>query len=269
MSSNDIVPFDFEDVSVRTVIIDGEPWWVAADVTNALRISNGRQATGRLDQDGVCQTDIIDALGRRQSVTIINESALYELVIRSDKPEAARFRRWITHDVLPSIRKTGTYTTVQKSPMEIIREQHESIGILLDENESLTVRAVQAEATIDIIEGSEGLSVREFHKQYFSETSERDFNDLLYRKRLLIDQRGTRGRDAHGRLKNGKEHRHPTWIGKPYFYLDPTVDRETGERHYQTKVRPGTPEVDLIRFLEGAGLRANRNIDRALKAVTA
>lgn len=266
MPDTQIVPFAFEGVEVRTLTIGGEPWFVAADVLGILGLD--RTANRRLDDDemGVAP---IHTPGGIQNLSTVNEAGLYSLILGSRKPEARAFKRWITHDVLPSLRKTGTYTTVQKSPMEIIKEQHQSIGILLEENESLTVRAVQAEATLDFIEGSEGLSVREFHKQYFSETSERDFNDLLYRKRLLIDQRGTRGRDAHGRLKNGKEHRHPTWIGKPYFYLDPTVDRETGERHYQTKVRPGSPEIDLIRFLEAAGLNANRNIDRALRAVTA
>lgn len=268
MPNNEIVPFAFEGVEVRTLMLDGEPWFVAIDVAAVLDLGNPRSSMALLDDDekGVHS---VDTLGGTQTLATINEAGLYSMILRSRKPEAKAFKRWITHEVLPSLRKTGSYATVQKTPMEIIREQHQSIGILLEENENLIVRAVQAEATIDIIEGSEGLSVREFHKQYFSETSERDFNDLLYRKRLLIDQRGTRGRDSHGRLKNGKEHRHPTWIGKPFFYLDPTVDRETGERHYQTKVRPGTPEVELIRFLEAAGLHANRNIDRALKAVSA
>ncbi|MEO7018367.1 MAG: BRO family protein [Leifsonia sp.] len=264
----DIVPFAFEGVTVRTIDIEGEPWFLLRDVMDVLGLANSTEAVRGLDDDEVSTTELsLD--GQRRNYYMVSEPGLYTLIGRSRKPEAKAFKRWVTHDVLPSIRKTGTYTTVQKSPMEIIKEQHQSIGILLDENESLTVRAVQAETTIDIIEGSEGLSVREFHKQYFSETSEREFNDLLYRKRLLIDQRGTRGRDSHGRLKNGKEHRQPTWIGKPFFYLDPTIDRETGERHYQTKVRPGSPEVELIRFLEAAGLKANRNIDRALKAVSA
>jgi prophage antirepressor-like protein len=264
--STDIVPFAFEGTEVRTLMVDGEAWFVAVDVLTVLGLDS--TAKRRLDDDemGVAS---IHTLGGTQSVSTVNEAGLFSLILGSRKLEARAFKRWVTHDVLPAIRKTGSYTTVQKSPMEIIKEQHQSIGILLEENESLTVRAVQAETTIDIIEGSEGLSVREFHKQYFSETSERDFNDLLYRKRLLIDQRGTRGRDSNGRLKNGKEHRQPTWIGKPFFYLDPTIDRETGERHYQTKVRPGAPEVELIRFLEAAGLNANRNIDRALKAVSA
>jgi prophage antirepressor-like protein len=264
--SAEIVPFAFEGVEVRAITVEDEPWFVAADVLLILGLD--RTANRRLDDDemGVAP---IHTPGGVQNLSIVNEPGLYSLILGSRKPEARAFKRWVTHEVLPSLRKTGTYATVQKSPMEIIKEQHQSIGILLDENESLTVRAVQAETTIDIIEGSEGLSVREFHKQYFSETSEREFNELLYRKRLLIDQRGTRGRDSHGRLKNGKEHRQPTWIGKPFFYLDPTIDRETGERHYQTKVRPGSPEVELIRFLEAAGLNANRNIDRALKAVSA
>lgn len=116
MPNTEIVPFAFDEVNVRTVVIDGDPWWVASDVARALNISNGRQAANRLDPEGVSQTDIPTS-GGVQSVTIINESALYELVIRSDKPEAVRFRRWITNEVLPAIRKTGSYS-VQKELSE-------------------------------------------------------------------------------------------------------------------------------------------------------
>lgn len=118
--STEIVPFAFEGVEVRTLTIDGEPWWVASDVTSALGITNGRQATGRLDPEGVCLTDIPTS-GGVQSATVINESALYELVIRSDKPEAARFRRWVTNEVLPSIRKTGSYSVQRElSEAEVV-----------------------------------------------------------------------------------------------------------------------------------------------------
>lgn len=95
---------------VRTTIINGEPWFVAADVCKALDISNSRDALTRLDDDekGVASTD---TLGGKQDMTIVNEPGLYSLVLGSRKPEAKRFKRWITHDVIPAIRQTGAYMT--------------------------------------------------------------------------------------------------------------------------------------------------------------
>lgn len=260
---------------MRVVVVDGEPWFVAADVARELGYRMASDLTRTLDPDerGTHQTRTPSG---DQSISVISEGGLFRALVQRQtgritddemREKVKTFQRIVTHEILPAIRKTGSYSVVEKSPMDIIRDQHQAVAMLLEENESLTVRAVQAESTVETIEGGDGLSVRQFHKQYFSETSEHEFNDLLYRKRLLIDQRGTRGRDSRGRLKNGKEHRHPTFIGKPFFYLEPTIDRETGDRYYQTKVRPGTPEVELIHYLEKQGLEANRNIGRALSAV--
>lgn len=96
--------------SVRTVAIDDEPWFVAMDVCKALEIGNSRQALVRLDDDekGVIPTD---TLGGVQSLNVVNEPGLYTLVLGSRKPEAKAFKRWITHEVIPSIRKHGAYAT--------------------------------------------------------------------------------------------------------------------------------------------------------------
>lgn len=107
--SNNIVPFEYGDKPVRTLTIDGEPWFVAADVTRALGFANGRMAVARLDDDGVSQADVIDSMGRTQTAAVINEPGLYELIMRSDKPDARAFRRWVTHEVLPQIRRTGQF----------------------------------------------------------------------------------------------------------------------------------------------------------------
>ena len=103
-----LVPFQYGDAAVRTVLIDGEPWFVLADLCKVLDIRNARDVAARLadDQKGVAP---IDTLGGQQNLTIVNESGMYEVVIRSDKPEAVNFRRWLTGTVLPEIRKTGTY----------------------------------------------------------------------------------------------------------------------------------------------------------------
>lgn len=93
---------------IRTTMKDGEPWFVAADVCRALEIANNRDALTRLDADekGVASTD---TPGGEQEMAIVNEPGLYTLVLGSRKAEARDFKRWITHDVLPTIHKTGGY----------------------------------------------------------------------------------------------------------------------------------------------------------------
>lgn len=101
--------FAFGGHIVRTLLIDADPWFVLADVCRALDIANARNVAARLadDEKGV---RLMDTPGGKQNVGIINESGLYDVIIRSDKPDARRFRRWITADVLPAIRKTGSYS---------------------------------------------------------------------------------------------------------------------------------------------------------------
>lgn len=104
---NQIVAFDFESHDVRVVIgQDGEPMFVAADLLSTLNLD--RKALERLDDDekGVSS---IHTPGGQQEMTVVNESGLFNLVLGSRKPEAKRFKRWVTHEVLPSIRKTGSY----------------------------------------------------------------------------------------------------------------------------------------------------------------
>ena len=107
---NDIQIFNYNSVEVRTIQNDGEPWFVLKDVCNVLHIGNSRDVVARLDQDekGVGQ---IDTLGGKQEMTIINESGLYNVILRSDKPEAKPFRKWVTSEVLPTIRRHGMYAT--------------------------------------------------------------------------------------------------------------------------------------------------------------
>lgn len=105
--TNAIEVFDNEEFgSIRTTMINGEPWFVAADVCKALEIKNSRDAMTRLDDDEK-DVALTDTLGGAQTSTVVNESGLYALVLGSRKPEAKAFKRWITHDVIPSIRKHG------------------------------------------------------------------------------------------------------------------------------------------------------------------
>lgn len=95
---------------VRSMMIKNEPWFVAADVCRVLDIKNNRDAIAKLDKDEK-DVALTDTLGGQQQMVIVNEAGLYGLVIGSRKPEAKEFKRWITHDVIPSIRQSGMYMT--------------------------------------------------------------------------------------------------------------------------------------------------------------
>lgn len=103
--------FNYQSNEVRTVEMGGEPWFVLKDVCAVLGISHITDTAKRMDEDEVGQTEVIDSMGRKQSTYIINESGLYNVILRSDKPEAKPFRKWVTSEVLPSIRKHGAYMT--------------------------------------------------------------------------------------------------------------------------------------------------------------
>lgn len=119
---NDLQIFNYNGNKVRTIQKDGEPWWVLKDVCNVLDISQAVRVAERLDEDEVSQTHIADSLGRRQETYIVNESGLYNVILRSDKPEAKPFRKWVTSEVLPSIRKNGGYIANQENltPEQIV-----------------------------------------------------------------------------------------------------------------------------------------------------
>lgn len=102
--------WNYGSSEIRTVEKDGEPWWVLADVCKVLEISNSRNVSSRLETDEKGVT-LVDTLGGTQQMTIINESGLYAVILRSDKPQAKPFRKWVTNEVLPSIRKHGAYMT--------------------------------------------------------------------------------------------------------------------------------------------------------------
>ena len=112
--NNDIQIFDYCDNQVRTITKDGELWFVLKDVCDVLELSDAHKVASRLDDDERNSIPVIDSLGRQQNTTIINESGLYNVIMLSRKPEAKKFKRWVTHEVLPSIRKHGAYITPQK-----------------------------------------------------------------------------------------------------------------------------------------------------------
>lgn len=158
--------------TIRTTTINGEPWFVAADVCKALEIQNNRDAISRLDADekGVASTD---TLGGKQELTIVNEPGLYALVLGSRKPEAKAFKRWITHEVIPTIRKHGAYMTpetiekVLSDPDTIIKlatelkEERERTAAL---NAKIKADKPYTEFGAAIAANSDAILVRDFAK---------------------------------------------------------------------------------------------------------
>jgi len=105
----DLVTFSYGDRPVRTVVVGGEPWFVAADVCAVLGIANVGNALARLDDDEKDSIRLADGTPGNPNKAIVSEPGLYSLILRSDKPEAKVFKRWVTHEVLPQLRRTGHY----------------------------------------------------------------------------------------------------------------------------------------------------------------
>ncbi|MBF0138495.1 MAG: hypothetical protein HQL65_19875 [Magnetococcales bacterium] len=135
-----ITPFQFEAHVVRVVTRDGEPWFVAADVCAILEIGNVTNAMKRLDGDEQALYSIKGISTGNDQANIINESGFYSLVLRSDKPQAKPFCRWVTAEVLPSIRKTGQY--VHHQP--ILGDLHSTPNIFTYtfENQQIRIRMI-------------------------------------------------------------------------------------------------------------------------------
>ena len=206
---NEVKIFENEKFGeIRTVVINGEPWFVAADVCRALEISNSRDAVQRLDEDekGVVLTD---TLGGQQSMTAINEPGLYVLVLGSRKPESKEFKRWITHDVIPTIRKTGGYVNndelfietyfsqVEESTKAILRATLATVREVNDKNRqleqtvgilSLQIAELQPKATYyDVVLQCEDLiSITAIAKDYGK--SARWMNNYLHEKGVQYRQ---------------------------------------------------------------------------------
>lgn len=170
MTSN-VAVFNYENNQVRNVVIKGEPWFVLADICKVLDIANARNVSQRLDEDekGVRQ---IDTLGGKQKLTVINESGLYAVILRSDKPQAKPFRKWVTSEVLPSIRKTGSYQTKQADELRQknvqIREQNAKNSASVDDIKArnlavkeMNARSRQAQTLVRLAHLTQNATCRE------------------------------------------------------------------------------------------------------------
>ena len=149
---------------IRTIQLDGEPWFVAADVCRALEIKDTWNALSRLDDDEK-GTASISTLGGMQEMTTVNEPGLYSLVLGSRKPEAKAFKRWITHDVIPAIRKTGVYAKPMSQAelllvqAQMLVEQEQKIKAIEEGQTSLQSKVNALEAKLNPTAGMDWYTI--------------------------------------------------------------------------------------------------------------
>lgn len=232
--------FNYHNNEIRTVEKEDGVWWVLADVCNVLGISHTKDTADRLERDEVGQTEVIDRMGRSQTATIINESGLYNVIIRSDKAEAIPFRRWVTHEVLPSIRKHGAYMTPETlekvlcSPDTIIqiatalKQEQDKNRVLEITNSQLSVQnqimAPKAEYFDDLVDRNLLTGIRETAKELGYRQN--DFVGLLIKKKYLY-------RDQKGRLMPYAQH-----IDSGLFEIKESTNQKTDWAGTQTMVTP-------------------------------
>lgn len=157
-----ITPFDYLGNEVRVVEQDGEPWFVLADLCKVLGLARRPAAVAeRLDDEVRQAYPIPDAMGREQETLIVSEAGMYDVVLRSDAPDAKPFRRWVTHEVIPAIRKHGGYLTPEATakaladPDSMIR----LLTALRDERAEKARLAAQAEADAPKVLFAEAVAV--------------------------------------------------------------------------------------------------------------
>lgn len=165
-----LIPFEFENHFLRVQLdANGKPWFNASDVCDALEMGNPSQAVKtHVDGDDLQKLEVIDNLGRTQLTNHVSESGLFALIFGSTKKEATKFKRWVTHEGLPSIRKTGFYS-VESSMAALTTPNQDIVTCLLMIGESVAKvpgvkRGIAMAATLNCIHENTGLSVEQFRK---------------------------------------------------------------------------------------------------------
>jgi prophage antirepressor-like protein len=165
---NQLVAFSFESNHVRVVLdANMEPWFVAADVCSALELPETHKAIARLDDDEKGRNSI-PTPGGSQEMSVVNESGLFNLVLGSRKPEAKRFKRWVTHEVLPSIRKTGSFASAGAAAGLPALTQ-DKVNAILSIGEAIArvpgvKPGIAMAATLTVIHENTGLAVESLRK---------------------------------------------------------------------------------------------------------
>lgn len=241
---NDMQTFTYNSNEVRTVEQNGEPWFVLKDVCEVLGIGTPAKVAERLDEDekGMSQ---IHTPGGLQNVSIISESGLYNVILRSDKPEAKPFRKWVTSEVLPSIRKTGGYIAGQDqlTPEELMAKALQVANKTLAEREARisaltvqnTIMAPKAEYFDELVDRNTLTSFRDTAKELGIKP--KAFVEWLLDKKFIF-------RDKKGKLmpREGK--------GDGLFEVKEAKNDKTQWSGVQTLVTPKGRETFRLLYLK-------------------
>lgn len=193
---NELQVFNFENKEVRTVMVDNTPYWVLKDVCDVLEIKNATDVSKRLDEDEVTRFNLGGMVGE---VNIINESGLYSVILRSDKPNAKQFKKWITGEVIPSIRKTGGYR-VPTNPMEALKLMFEATDNIEKRVTNIEENQTLSPSEYSLIQTRVSERVKHIKKSYQVESTKEN-NSILY-KAINSDVKVITGVQTRSQIRN-------------------------------------------------------------------
>ena len=249
---NNLQVFNYNGNEVRTIQKDGEPWWVLKDVREVLGLSSPHKVFDRLDEDEKGRNQI-PTPGGEQEMTVVNESGLYNVILRSDKPEAKPFRKWVTSEVLPSIRKNGVYMTPETLEQAILnpdmmiklctalKDEQDKNKALQAVNSSLTVdnqiMKPKADYFDELVDRNLLTNFRETAKQL--QVKEKDFIRFLLEKKFIY-------RDKRGKIQPYADKNNGLFEVKEFS------NEKTGFASTQTLITPKGRETFRLLFLKAS-----------------
>lgn len=249
---NELQIFNYNGSEVRTIQKDGEPWWVLKDVCEVLGLSSPHKVFDRLDEDEKGRNQI-PTPGGEQEMTVINESGLYNVILRSDKPEAKPFRKWVTSEVLPSIRKHGAYMTPETLEQAILnpdmmiklctalKDEQDKNKALQAVNSSLTVdnqiMKPKADYFDELVDRNLLTNFRETAKQL--QVKEKEFIRFLLEKKFIY-------RDKRGKIQPYADKNNGLFEVKEFS------NEKTGFASTQTLITPKGRETFRLLFLKAS-----------------
>lgn len=249
---NNLQVFNYNGNEVRTIQKDGEPWWVLKDVCEVLGLSSPHKVFDRLDEDEKGRNQI-PTPGGEQEMTVINESGLYNVILRSDKPEAKPFRKWVTSEVLPSIRKHGAYMTPETLEQAILnpdmmiklctalKDEQDKNKALQAVNSSLTVdnqiMKPKADYFDELVDRNLLTNFRETAKQL--QVKEKEFIRFLQEKKFIY-------RDKRGKIQPYADKNNGLFEVKEFS------NEKTGFASTQTLITPKGRETFRLLFLKAS-----------------
>ena len=242
---NNLQVFNYNGNEVRTIQKDGEPWWVLKDVCEVLGLSSPHKVFDRLDEDEKGRNQI-PTPGGEQEMTVINESGLYNVILRSDKPEAKPFRKWVTSEVLPSIRKHGAYMTPETLEQAILnpdmmiklctalKDEQDKNKALQAVNSSLKPKADYFD---ELVDRNLLTNFRETAKQL--QVKEKEFIRFLLEKKFIY-------RDKRGKIQPYADKNNGLFEVKEFS------NEKTGFASTQTLITPKGRETFRLLFLKAS-----------------